>query len=229
MRLYPDLLPRRLGWLLFDALLAGWVFLWVRAGQFAHQLVLQLDVLAQGVINAGRTFDSWILSFQQAIPSSVPYLTDFLRRTADSLKQHSGDALISAGQAGSLGVHRLALLLGIMVAAIPIALGLYVWLPRRIRVIYAMQGVHVTVRRALERPELTPPMLEILAGRAIYTLPYHTLLRYSRNPAEDWYARRFVALARAEMERHGLSVERYFGAASGDPPGEDPGTSLEAA
>src|SRR5438067_2523872 len=51
----------------------------------------------------------------------------------------------------------------------------------------------------------------ILAGRAIYTLPYNQLLAYSRNPAEDWYLRRFEPLARAELERHGLSVDRYFG------------------
>jgi hypothetical protein len=42
-------------------------------------------------------------------------------------------------------------------------------------------------------------------------MPYNRLLEYSRNPAEDWYLRRFEPLARAELERHGLSVERYFG------------------
>src|SRR5438046_2692107 len=51
----------------------------------------------------------------------------------------------------------------------------------------------------------------ISAGRSIYTLPYQRLLAYSRNPAEDWYLRRFEPLARAELERHGLTVERYFG------------------
>ncbi|HXN56969.1 MAG TPA: hypothetical protein VN912_00115, partial [Candidatus Angelobacter sp.] len=66
-------------------------------------------------------------------------------------------------------------------------------------------------RRALARPGLEPQMLEILAGRAIYTMPYNRLLEYSRNPAEDWYLHRFEPLARAELERHGLSVERYFG------------------
>jgi hypothetical protein len=74
-----------------------------------------------------------------------------------------------------------------------------------------MRGVHVTLRRALAHPELEYKMLEILAGRAIYTLPYNRLLEYSQNPAEDWYLRRFEPLARAELERHGLSVERYFG------------------
>ena len=74
-----------------------------------------------------------------------------------------------------------------------------------------MRGVHVTLRRALARPELGPQMLEILAARAIYTMPYNRLLEYSTNPAQDWYLRRFESLARAELERHGLSVERYFG------------------
>jgi hypothetical protein len=211
MRLYPDVYSRRFGWMLADLLTVGWIYLSVQAGLLVNRLVLQLDALAQGVIKAGQTFDGWIRSFEQSVPGGVPYVSDFLHRTAQSLKTHSGDSLISAGQAGSHAVHLLALILAIIVAGIPIVLALMIFLPRRVRLIYDMQGVHVTLRRALAKPELTPQMLEILAGRAIYTLPYHRLLAYSRNPAEDWYLRRFEPLARAELERHGLSVERYFG------------------
>jgi hypothetical protein len=212
MRVYPDVYARRFAWMSADLVTAGWIVLCVLAGRFVNHLVLQLDALAQGLIHVGQTFNSWIQSFRQAIPSGVPYLTDFLRKTADAFQTHSGEPLISAGQAGSRGIHQLALILGIMVAAVPIAIAMLIYLPRRLRLISDMQGVHTTLRRALAKPELTPQMLEILAGRAIYTLPYHRLLRYSRNPAEDWYARRFEPLARAELEQHGLSVERYFGA-----------------
>jgi len=211
MRLYPDLYGRRFAWMLADLLMLAWIYLCVKAGLWVNNLVLQLDALAQGVINAGKTFDSWILSFDQGIPNGVPYLSDFLHRTAAALKIHSGDSLISAGQAGSRGIHLLALILAIMVTAIPLIFALMIYAPRRARLIYDMRGVHVTLRRALARPELEPQMLEILAGRAIYTMPYNQLLAYSRNPAEDWYLRRFEPLARAELERHGLSVERYFG------------------
>jgi len=210
MRLYPDLYGRRFAWMLADLLMVGWIYLCVRAGLWVNALVLQLDALAQGVINAGKTFNSWILSFEQGIPNGVPYLSDFLHRTAEALKIHSGDPLISAGQAGSRGIHLLALILAIIVTAVPLLFALVIFLPRRVRLIYDMQGVHVTLRRALAQPELQPQMLEILAGRAIYTLPYHQLLAYSRNPAEDWYLRRFEPLARAELARHGLTVERYF-------------------
>ncbi len=88
---------------------------------------------------------------------------------------------------------------------------LAIFVPRRLRLIADMRGIHVTLRRALAQPELTSQMLEILAGRAIYTLPYNHLLASSHNPAEDWYLRRFEPLARAELEHHGLTVERYFG------------------
>jgi hypothetical protein len=210
MRLYPDLYGRRFGWMLADLVMVGWIYLCVRAGLWVNNLVLQLDALAQGVINAGKTFNSWILSFEQGIPNGVPYLSDFLHRTAEALKIHSGDSLISAGQTGSHGIHLLALILAIIVTAVPLLFALVIFVPRRVRLIYDMQGVHITLRRALARPELEPQMLEILAGRAIYTLPYHQLLAYSRNPAEDWYLRRFEPLARAELARHGLTVERYF-------------------
>jgi len=211
MRLYPDLYGRRFAWMLADLLMLAWIYLCVKAGLWVNNLVLQLDALAQGVINTGKTFDSWIASFNQGIPNGVPYLSDFLHKTAEALKIHSGDSLISAGKTGSHGIHLLALILAVMVTAIPLVFALLVYFPRRVRLIYDMRGVHVTLRRALARPELGPRMLEILAGRAIYTMPYNRLLEYSTNPAEDWYLRRFEPLARAELERHGLSVERYFG------------------
>ena len=211
MRLYPDVYSRRFAWMLADLAMAAWIYLCLRAGLWVNNLVLQLDALAQGVIKAGKTFDSWILSFEQGIPNGVPYLSDFLHRTAEALKTHSGDPLISAGMAGSRGIHLLALILGIIVTAVPLLFALMIWLPRRVRLIADMRGIHVTLRRALARPELGPQMLEILAGRAIYTIPYNRLLAYSQNPAEDWYMRRFDRLARAELERHGLTVERYFG------------------
>src|ERR1700732_5476665 len=101
MRLYPDVYGRRFAWMLADLVMVAWIYLCVRAGRWVNNLVLQLDALAQGVINAGKTFDSWILSFEQGIPNNVPYLSDFLHRTAEALKTHSGDSLISAGIAGS--------------------------------------------------------------------------------------------------------------------------------
>lgn len=211
MRLYPDVYGRRFAWMLADLFTVAWIYVCVRAGLWVNNLVLQLDALAQGVIKAGNTFDSWILSFEQGIPNGVPYVSDFLHRTAESLKTHSGDSLISAGRAGSHGIHVLALILGIIVAAVPILFALLIFLPKRLRLIADMRGIHITLRRALAQPELTPQMLEILAGRAIYTLPYNHLLAYSPNPAEDWYLRRFEPLARAELERHGLTLERYFG------------------
>ena len=210
MRIYPDLYGRRIAWMVADLLALAWTALWVDAGHLVERLFSRLDVIATGVTNAGRTFDGWIHSFESAVPSGVPYVSDFLRQTANALKVHSGDPLITSGQAGYQAIHMVALLLGVFTAAMPIALLALFYLPWRLRLISDMRGIHVTVRRALARPELSPQMLEILAGRAIYTMPYQELLRYSSNPAEDWYARRFERLARAEMARHGLSVDRYF-------------------
>src|SRR5256886_2208764 len=133
MRLYPDLYSRRFAWMLADLLMVAWIYLSVQAGLWVNNLVLQLDALAQGVISAGKTFDSWILSFNQGIPNGVPYLSDFLHRTAEALKTHSGDPLISAGQAGSRGIHLLALILAIIVTSIPLLFALLIFVPRRVR------------------------------------------------------------------------------------------------
>src|SRR5205823_1259826 len=105
MRLYPDLYSRRFAWMLADLLMVGWIYLCVQAGLWVNNLVLQLDALAQGVISAGKTFDSWILSFNQGIPNGVPYLPDFLHRTGHlhaalpapaGLFQKPGRGLVSA-------------------------------------------------------------------------------------------------------------------------------------
>src|SRR5438309_9367757 len=149
MRLYPDLYGRRFAWMLADLLTAVWIYLCVQAGLWVNNLVLQLDALAQGVINAGKTFDSWILSFEQGIPNGVPYLSDFLHRTAEALKTHSGDSLISAGQAGSRGIHLLALILAIIVTTVPLVFLLAILLPRPLPLISDMRALHVTLRRAL--------------------------------------------------------------------------------
>src|SRR5437867_11143907 len=146
MRLYPDVYGRRFGWMLADLLMVGWIYLCVRAGLWVNNLVLQLDALAQGVINAGKTFNSWILSFEQGIPNGVPYLSDFLHRTAEALKIHSGDSLISAGLAGSHGIHLLALILAIIVTSIALLLAVMICVPRRVRLLDVRQCVHVRLR-----------------------------------------------------------------------------------
>jgi hypothetical protein len=210
MRIYPDVYGRRFLWMSIDLFLVGWVTVCVLLGRLVDQLVLKLDVLAQGVIGAGRTFNSWLSSLEQAIPTGVPFVSEPLRHQVELLRTHSGQPMIAAGQAGSNAIHTLGLILGIAVAAVPVALFLLIYLPRRMRLIYDMQGIHQTVRRALQRPQLTAQTMEFLAARALFTQPYHRLLRYSTNPVEDWHARRYEPLARAELERHGLTVERYF-------------------
>src|SRR5229473_1334291 len=76
MRIYPDVYGRRFLWMSVDLLLVGWVAAWVLAGRWVDQLVLKLDVLAQGVIGAGRTFNNWLISLEQAIPTNVPFVSD---------------------------------------------------------------------------------------------------------------------------------------------------------
>jgi len=210
MRFYPDVFGRRFAWLVIDLFMAGWTAACIWIGRATDGLILHLDALAQGVMSAGRTFNDWMLSFQQAVPPNVPLLSDFLRRQAELLRRHSGEPLIALGQTGSQAIHWLALIMAVIVGGVPLILALYVYVPRRLRLIADMQGIHRTVRRALAQPQMSEPVLELLAARAIYTLPYGRLLHYSRNPVGDWYARRFEPLARAELERHGLSVGRYF-------------------
>src|SRR5256886_12349592 len=157
MRLYPDLYSRRFAWMLADLLMVAWIYLCVQAGLWVNNLVLQLDALAQGVISAGKTFDSWILSFDQGIPNGVPYLSDFLHRTAEALKTHSGDPLISAGLAGSRGIHLPALALAIIVTSIPLLFALLIFVPRRVPLLFPMAGIPLKARPAAGPAPCAPP------------------------------------------------------------------------
>lgn len=210
MRFYPDLFGPRLGWLTIDLLMAGWIrhldHHWTGSGSphlapgcsrpRIDRSRSDLQQLAQ-LVRASRTLerpgpDRFCAASARAAAAALRGFPHFAWASWISGHPLAGPRPEHPGRcpARVAGVPRLS--------------------PPRIPLIYDMQGIHRTVRRALSRPELTSQVLEVLAGRALYTLPYHQLLRSSSNPVEDWCARRFEPLARAELERHGLTVERYF-------------------
>jgi hypothetical protein len=99
-------------------------------------------------------------------------------------------------------VRGLAVLLGIVVALGPASPVLVAYLPRRL----AWRREVREVRAALDSPATHEAAVEQLARRAVHNLGLHQLLAITPDPEGDLVAGRCRPLARAELERLGLSM-----------------------
>jgi hypothetical protein len=106
----------------------------------------------------------------------------------------------AAGHSSNESIRNLGLLLGLAIAVIPATPVLGFYLPLRLRRAREAQAVadHLADRG------LDASLGELLARRAIHTLPYHVLQAVSADPVEDLRAGRFDRLAQAELRRLGL-------------------------
>ena len=206
MKLYPDLWRPRLGYLLADAAALLWAILWVRVGLAIYHAVMTLSVIADGVMTAGRALNDAVAQVQQSV-SGLPLIGSGLRDDLGALHGPPG-ALIATGHNALLAIEHLALLLGVAVAGIPLLALLLFYLPWRARKTRGFRNLDRMLRRPGARD--IPDTLHVLAGRALYTLPYDRLLDYSPDPIAEWREGRYYNLARATMAEEGLSVQRYM-------------------
>jgi hypothetical protein len=107
-----------------------------------------------------------------------------------------GQILADAGATQQQVVHQLALWLGILVAAVPIAALLVTWLPRRVA--WAREA------GAASRLRLAGADLELFALRAVANRPLRQLHRVTPDPAAALRAGDYEALADLELRSLGL-------------------------
>jgi hypothetical protein len=207
MRLYPDRMTLRLAYGLADLLAVAWATLWLGIGRFVYDTVMALSVLARSIVHAGQVINLLIAGFEQESRQTLPLLGDWLAGVVHQMSG-SGSPLIGFGQAGLVAIHSLAVTLALLIAAPPLLAGVLTYLPWRWRRTREFASLHVAVRRAMPMGE--EEILRILAARALYTLPFHTLLSYSRNPIAEFAAGHYENLARATMDQQGLHLHRYL-------------------
>jgi hypothetical protein len=208
MRLYPDRLALRLWYALADLVALGWMIMWLSVANFVYNTVMALTVIAQGIKNAGLIITQLVLNFEQSAQQNVPFLGDWLAGLARQIGGVSGSPLVDFGNAGLVAIHNLAVALTILIGLPPILAGLVTYLPWRWRHTREFASLHRIVRRV--PPVLEDDALRILAARALYSLPFHVLLAYSRNPIEEFATGHYENLARATMAEHGLDLDRYL-------------------
>ena len=204
--LYPDLARARLAYIVADLAAALWVAAWLYAGDLVYHAVMTLSTIANDVITIGQQVNDAISHVQQAV-GSLPLVGP---RLGDDLNALHGvpRTVIATGDQELQAIHHLALLLGVVVAGVPLLAAVLIYLPMRRRKARGFRSLARMVRQP--GASAVSATMQVLAARALYTLPYDRLLRYSRDPIGEWREGRYDNLARAAMAEEGLDVQRYL-------------------
>lgn len=176
MKIYADRFPTATRQFVTDLLALAWVYLWVRAGMWLHDLVQKLAVPGQKLEGAGASLADNLADAGGKIgrvPIVGDELTDPFTRAAEAARSMS-----DAGRDQQDLVGDLALVLGLVIAAFPIALVVLVWLPLRVRWM-RRAGAAAALRSA-------PAGRDLLALRALATQPLSKLTKINPDVAEAW-------------------------------------------
>jgi hypothetical protein len=174
--MYADRLPVAIRQLLTDILVIIWVYAWIRAGLWVHDLVLKLGVPGQKLETAGGGIADNLADAGSKV-GRVPLVGDDLTapftRAAEAAR-----SLAEAGRDQQEIVGNLALVLALLLVAVPRALVLFLWLPARVKWI-RRAGVAKSVRDQ-------PAGRDLLALRALASQPLNRLTRLGPDIAQSW-------------------------------------------
>lgn len=195
--MYADRVPVAIRQLLTDILVVIWVYAWIRAGIWMHDLVLKLGVPGQKLESAGSGIADNLAdagSKVGRVPLVGDELTQPFTRAAEAAR-----SLADAGREQQEIVGNLALILALILVAVPLSLVLFGWLPLRLRWM-RRAGVAAAVRDQ-------PAGRDLLALRALASRPLNELTRLGPDIAQSWRkgdASAVDALAALELRDLGL-------------------------
>ncbi|HEU4347936.1 MAG TPA: hypothetical protein VFR35_09115 [Actinoplanes sp.] len=195
--MYADRVPAAIRQLLTDILVVIWVYAWIRAGIWMHDLVLKLGVPGQKLESAGSGIADNLAdagSKVGRVPLVGDELTQPFTRAAEAAR-----SLADAGREQQEIVGNLALILALILVAVPLSLVLFGWLPLRLRWM-RRAGVAAAVRDQ-------PAGRDLLALRALASRPLNELTRLGPDIAQSWRngdASAVDALAALELRDLGL-------------------------
>ena len=197
MKLYADRLPVAIRQLLTDLLVVLWVYAWIRAGRWVHDLILKLGVPGQKLEGAGNGMADNLAAAGGKV-GRVPLVGDELTQPFTRAAE-AARSLAEAGRESQEMVGTLALVLSLLLLAVPLGLVLFGWLPLRLRWM-RRAGVAAAVRDQ-------PAGRDLLALRALAGRPLNQLTRLGPDIAQSWRngdAAAVDALAALELRDLGL-------------------------
>jgi len=198
LKLYPDVPAKRRSTIIRDLILLGLVVVFAWMGIKVHDAVNSLAVLGSGVKDAGLSVQSGFNSAAGAV-GGIPFVGGKLSDALESAGQGSGGNVAALGQSGVDKVHELALLLGLIVFALPTLIVLLIMVPPRIRQIRQLGAANAALVDTHD-----PERRRLLAMRAAFGLSYLTLLGYTRDPLGDLAAGRYDPLVQAALDDVGI-------------------------
>lgn len=180
-----------------DALVVFWsVFCLVLGGWVGYEL-WQLGRLGSSLAEAGRGLDAAGRALQEL--RGIPLVGEAPGAIGDEVRATAQDAVVR-GQSAAQSTRRLAVLLGLVIAIVPLVPVLWWYLPPRL----ARSRETAQVRRMLA--EQDPREVDgYLAERALRRLPYDRLRSATESPWTDYAEGRHRALADVELSRLGIS------------------------
>lgn len=198
MKLYADRLPTAIRQLITDLIVVIWVYLWIRAGLWVHDMVQKLAVPGQKLETAGGGIADNLTDAGGKV-GRVPLVGDQLVKPFNGAAD-AARSLSDAGRQQQEIVGQISLVLALVAVAVPLALVLFGWLPLRVRWI-RRAGVASSVRDA-------PAGRDLLALRALASAPLSDLTRLGPDIAQSWRngdPEAVDALAELELRKLGLT------------------------
>jgi len=199
--MYADRLPTAVRQLLTDLLVVFWVYAWVRAGFWVHDMVEKLGVPGRKLQEAGTGIAGNLGDIGGKV-GRVPLVGDELTAPFNSAAD-AANSLADAGRQQQEVVGNLALAMALLIVAVPLTLVLFGWLPLRLR---WMRRAAVAVKVRNE-----PAGQDLLALRALATRPLNELAKLGPDIAQSWRngdAAAVQALAALELKDLGLKPAR---------------------
>ena len=201
MKLYADTPARRTRQLLSDVLVLLWVGTWVWLGRQTHDVVMGLKAPADSITSAGTSVHSSLAGAGDQA-GQIPLVGDQLKQWLGQAAS-SGTTLSRAGTSMATTVERVSLVLGLVVALVPIVVVVALWL--YVRVGFARRA------SAAQRFIDASADLDLFALRAMATQPLSALARISDDPAGAWRRQDTAVireLATLELRDQGLRPPR---------------------
>ena len=195
--MYADRLPKAIRQLLTDIFIVIWVYLWIRAALWVHEMVLKLGVPGEKLQSSGTGLADNLADAGGKV-GRVPLVGDQLTKPFNGAAD-AARSLADAGRQQQEVVGKVALIVALVVVALPLALVLFGWLPLRLRWM-RRAGVASKVRNE-------PAGKDLLALRALASRPLNELTKLGPDIAQSWRngdAAAVDALAALELKDLGL-------------------------
>jgi hypothetical protein len=197
VKLYADRVPTATRQLVTDLVVVIWVYLWIRAGLWVHDMVEKLGVPGEKLQSAGTGIADNLNDAGGKV-GRVPLVGDQLVKPFNGAAD-AARSLADAGQQQQQIVGKMSVIVALAAIAVPLALVLFLWLPLRLRWM-RRAGVASKVRTE-------PAGRDLLALRALASRPLNELAKLGPDIAQSWRngdASAVDALAALELKDLGL-------------------------